>query len=219
MKRLALETATESCSVCLDIDGDLRVRRETGARIHAGVLLPWIASLLDEAGIGYPALDAIAVDRGPGGFTSLRLGLGVAQGIALAHDLPVHPVSSLAALAEPAMASGTAERVLALLDARMGEVYAGWYAADPGGGFGAAGTEWLGAPEAIPVRFDEPVDGVGNGFGRYRDVIESRFGERLRIVDADATPDARSVAALAGRVEPVPGHRLEPVYLRDRVTG
>lgn len=220
MKRLlAIETATEACSVCLQIDGDRRLRSETGPRIHAGVLLPWIASLLAEGGIDYTALDAIAVDRGPGGFTSLRLGLSVAQGIALAHDLPVHPVSSLAALAEPVVAGCDSGRVLSLLDARMGEVYAGWFKAGPGGGLDPAAAEWLGPPGAVPARFDAPFGGVGNGFGRYRAAIESRLGDRLHVIDADAVPDARAVAALADSVCAVPGHRLEPVYLRDRVTG
>jgi len=218
VKRLAIETATEACSVSLEVDGCCIERSEIGARVHARVLLPWIASLLAEAGIAHSALDCIAVDRGPGGFTSLRLGLSVAQGIALAHDLPVYPVSSLAALASQAHAKTGSRRIVSLLDARMGEVYAGWFEFE-GDRMRAAADEWLGPPESLPHCFDAGIHGVGSGFARFGEVLADALGTRLETVDPDALPSARAVAALADRVAPVPGHRLEPTYLRDRVTG
>jgi tRNA threonylcarbamoyladenosine biosynthesis protein TsaB len=217
VKRLAIETATPACSVGLDIDGRWLQRSESGARVHARVLVPWVRQLLAEAGIAFGAIDEIAVDRGPGGFTSLRLGLGVAQGIALAHELPTRPVSSLAALAQEARRPGDG-RVLAVLDARMGEVYAGWFDF-VGGRPRAVADEWLGAPDALPLRFDRPFRAVGSGFAVHAEALCARLAIGFETVDAAAVPTAAAVSALAGDVAALPAHALEPVYLRDRVTG
>ncbi|HET6545683.1 MAG TPA: tRNA (adenosine(37)-N6)-threonylcarbamoyltransferase complex dimerization subunit type 1 TsaB, partial [Rhodanobacteraceae bacterium] len=99
MNLLAVETATESCSAALLAGTTLLTRSELAPRRHAELLLPMCESLLAEAGIARSALDAIAVGRGPGAFTGVRLALSAAQGMALALDIPVVPVSSLAALA------------------------------------------------------------------------------------------------------------------------
>ena len=218
MNRLAIETATESCSVALIADDRFFERSESAPRIHARVLVPWIESLLSDAGLHYADLDSVAVDRGPGGFTSLRLGLGVAQGIALAHGLPAHPVSSLAALAQVARGSSKADRIVAAMDARMGEIYAGWFEFD-GDHPRPVGEEWLGAPSELPDRLDGACHGAGSAFAQYGEVLRERLGERLASMDASAAPTAAAVATLADGVEPVEAHRLEPVYLRDRVTG
>lgn len=218
MNRLAIETATEACSVALVADGRCDERIETAPRIHARVLVPWIESLLTDAGLGYADLDSVAVDRGPGGFTSLRLGLGVAQGIALAHGLPAHPVSSLAALAHVARGSSKADRILAAMDARMGEIYAGWFEFD-GDLPRPVGAEWLGSPGDIPLLFGGAFHGAGSGFANYDDALRERLGRRLASVDAAAAPTASAVAVLADEAGAVEAFRLEPVYLRDRVTG
>src|SRR6476659_5161 len=119
MKLLAFETATEACSVALWIDGDIHERFELAPRRHAELALPWAQALLSECGVARSQLDAIAVGRGPGAFTGVRLAVALAQGIALALDRPVVPVSTLAALAMQAQG----ERILAAIDARMGEIY------------------------------------------------------------------------------------------------
>ncbi|MEO8743427.1 MAG: tRNA (adenosine(37)-N6)-threonylcarbamoyltransferase complex dimerization subunit type 1 TsaB, partial [Lysobacteraceae bacterium] len=89
MKLLAIETATEACSVALSIDGEVRERFEIAPRRHGELVLPWADALLTEAGIVKSQLDAIAVGRGPGAFTGVRLAVAIAQGIALALDRPV----------------------------------------------------------------------------------------------------------------------------------
>src|SRR5690606_25237009 len=106
---------------------------------------------LDEAGIARGALDAIAVGRGPGGFTGVRLGVAVAQGLAFALERPVYAVSTLRALAAQvdANASASGSTVLAAIDARMGEVYLGLFALDDQGLPVASGEEWMGEPAAI----------------------------------------------------------------------
>jgi len=128
MKLLAFETATEACSVAVWIDGEVIERFEIAPRRHAELALPWADAVLAEAGIAKSAIDAIAVGRGPGAFTGVRLAIAVAQGVALALDRPIVPVSTLAALA----LQGGAPRVLAAIDARMGEVYAAAFRCDNG---------------------------------------------------------------------------------------
>ncbi|MDX9765494.1 MAG: tRNA (adenosine(37)-N6)-threonylcarbamoyltransferase complex dimerization subunit type 1 TsaB, partial [Chiayiivirga sp.] len=138
MKLLALETATEACSVALWNDGEVLERFEIAPRRHAELTLPWIEELLAQAGMVRAQLDAVACGRGPGAFTGVRLAVAITQGLALALDRPAVGVSTLDALALPAMralerAGDSATGVLAAIDARMGEVYLADYARDAGG--------------------------------------------------------------------------------------
>jgi len=219
MNLLAIETATRFCSVVLDLDGRRLRRAAEGTRTHAEVLLPWIAELLSEAGLSYADLDAIAVDRGPGGFTSLRIGLGVAQGIALAHDLACHPVSSLAALAQRARPNGYSGAMLTAMDARMGEVYTAAWELRPGEPPRALDPEQLLAPDA--VRPPEALEYIaaGDAFDIHRETLAPDLLIHARQILPAQWPDADAIATLGPRIPAVPAHRLEPVYLRDRVTG
>src|SRR3990167_2664697 len=115
MKILAIETSTEACSVAVWVAGEVRERHEIAPRRHTDLVLPWCDELLAEAGITRRQLDAIAVGRGPGAFTGVRLAIALVQGLALALDRPVLPVSTLAVLAR----QGQGDRILAAIDARM----------------------------------------------------------------------------------------------------
>lgn len=216
MKLLAFETATEACSVALWIDGEVRERFEVVPRRHAELSLPWAEQLLAEAGIAKAQLDAIAVGRGPGAFTGVRLGISIAQGIALALDLPVVAVSTLAALAM--RASGG--RILAAIDARMGEVYLGSFTHD-GAELRAVGPEAVLAPESAPVPQGRDWHGVGTGFAAGDGALRERLQQCLEAVDATALPRAADVARLAiaahARGEGVAAERVQPAYLRDHV--
>lgn len=217
MKLLAFETATEACSVAVWIDGEVRERFEIAPRRHAELSLPWAEALLAETGIARSQLDAIAVGRGPGAFTGVRLAIAIAQGIALALDKPVVPVSTLAALA--AQADG--ERILAAIDARMGEVYAATFRRD-GELIIASSKETVGAPDAVQLPGDEADwQGVGTGFSAMEGALQQRLHPRFRSIDATALPHAADVARLAAiafaRGEGVAPERLEPAYLRDNV--
>jgi tRNA threonylcarbamoyladenosine biosynthesis protein TsaB len=220
MKLLAIETSTEACSVALWIDGALRERHEIAPRRHTELVLPWADALLAEAGIGKRELDAIAVGRGPGAFTGVRLAVALAQGMALALDLPVLPVSTLATLALPAVRDGDSE-VLAAIDARMGELYLGLFRADAESGVVALGEEWMARPEDAALPEIARVSGVGSGFGAAEGLLASRLARRLHRVDANALPHAADLARLAVpaflRGEAIAADRLEPAYLRDKV--
>lgn len=216
MIRLGIETATDFCSVGLDVDGDTRVRESLAARRHAELLLPWIRELLDERGIEFGDLDELAVSRGPGGFTSLRIGLGVAQGISLAHELPIRPVSTLAALARAGDPAAEAAHVLAVLDARMSEVYAGFFDSRAGGHV-AATVEVVVPPGRLELPHDGPWLAVGSGLARYPDELGGVLHGRLTRQRPEAWPDARSVLALADAARPVAAWELAPKYVRDDV--
>ncbi|MCC4614554.1 tRNA (adenosine(37)-N6)-threonylcarbamoyltransferase complex dimerization subunit type 1 TsaB [Xanthomonas campestris pv. asclepiadis] len=219
MKVLAFETSTEACSVALHIDGRVLERFELAPRRHAELALPWAEHLLAEAGITRRQLDAIAVGRGPGAFTGVRLAIGIAQGIALGLDLPVLAVSTLQVLAWRAPAE--ARKVLACIDARMGEVYAGVFARD-GDTLRELMPEVVCAPQACIVpdtlhRFA----GVGSGFAAADALLQQRFATQLTSIDAAALPHAADLLTLAVpallRGEGVAPERVEPAYLRDNV--
>jgi len=219
MNILTFETATEACSVALWLDGELRERHAVAPRQHAQLLLVWADTLLAEAGIARSALDAIAVGRGPGAFTGVRLAIASAQGIAMALDIPVLPVSTLAALAQGAPAN-CAQPIIAAIDARMGEIYLGAFARGDDGLVGATAAEWLGAPahaeQHAPVGF-----GIGTGFAAADGALVTRLGLSPVAVDASALPHAGDCARLAAaafaRGEGVPAEQLEPAYLRNQV--
>jgi len=218
MIRLAVETATDFCSVALEVNGEVRVREALAPRRHAELLVPWMRELLAEAGIGFADLDAVVVSRGPGGFTSLRIGLGVAQGLALAHDIAVYPVSTLSALARAADPEGAAGHVLAVLDARMSEIYAAWFRCGVAGTHECLGEEHVGPPSRLVAPEPGPWLAAGSGMAVYAAQIEQAVGGVLCGQRPDAWPDARSLLLLADSVEPVNAWQLEPTYVRDKVT-
>jgi len=259
MKLLAFETATEACSVALWIDGVVRERFEIAPRRHVELSLPWAQQLLAEAGIAKSQLDAIAVGRGPGAFTGVRLAIALAQGIALALDKPVVPVSTLAALAMRAVApppatagggwegvasdgveliaevvgyqaiparssaldAGEGQRILAAIDARMGEVYSAAFTRE-GDDMKALSKEIVVAPDNIELPSGRDAWlGVGTGFAAVDGRLQARLQDRFVRIDASALPHAADVARLAAlafdRGEALSPERLEPAYLRDNV--
>jgi tRNA threonylcarbamoyladenosine biosynthesis protein TsaB len=217
---LALETATDCCSVALLAGDEVIEDHRLVPRQHAALILPMIDGVLAAAGIHRRALDAIAFGRGPGAFTGLRIAAGVTQGLALGLDRPVVPISTLAALAQ---ASG-AGRVLAVLDARLGEVYYGYYTRGADGLVSADIDDALAPPQAIALPADAAWRGagVGPGWAAHGDVLAMRVGQHIHTVDGDAQPRAGGLARLAAaafaRGEAVSAEFALPTYLRDRVT-
>jgi len=222
MNLLAFETSTEALSVALSIGGEVRERFELAPRRHAELALPWAEELLADAGIKRSQLDAIAVGRGPGAFTGVRLAIALAQGIALALDRPVVAVSTLAALAMRAGVSGAnASRVLAAIDARMGEVYSAAFELRDGDAF-ALSDEVVGAPDNVLVPGEQGGwIGVGTGFGAADNSLAERLAGRFASIDATQLPHAADVARLAAKAfargEAMPAERVEPAYLRNNV--
>ena len=120
---LALDTATEACSVALLHNGEILAKDELSPKAHTRRILPMIDEVLSQAGIGLNQLDALVFGRGPGSFTGVRIGCGIVQGLALGADLPVIAISNLTAMAQAAYQQFGSTQVLAAIDARMNEVY------------------------------------------------------------------------------------------------
>lgn len=219
MNLLAFETATEACSVAVLVDGEVRERFEIAPRRHAELALPWAEQLLAEAGLAKSRLDAIAVGRGPGAFTGVRLAIAIAQGIALALDRPLLPVSTLAALAMGADAA-EGDDILAAIDARMGEVYVATFRRE-GEAVVSTSGEVVVAPADYPPPEGGGWQGIGTGFAAADGLLPSRLQGRLASVDAAALPHAADVARLGARAfvrgEAVAPERIEPAYLRNNV--
>ncbi len=218
MNLLAIETATESCSVALAIDGELRERAALAPRGHAELLLPWVSELLAEGGVSLQNLDALAFGRGPGSFTSLRIGIGVTQGLAWGADIPVVPVSSLQSAAQAAAREGVNAAIVAL-DARMNEVYSGAFRLDGQRLMQPVGKEIVCAPEQVATPDAGGWSGVGNGFALYPQLSE--LSNSLEALYTDTWPSASAIITLARAWldlnTPLPAEQAQPVYLRDKV--
>ena len=228
MNLLAIDTATESCSAALLCDGQLFERSELAPRRHAELILPMIDSLLTEAGISRRRLDGIAVGRGPGAFTGVRLGISVAQGLALGLDIPVVPVSSLAALAQAAPgqdeAGGDSTRdaaILTVIDARMGEIYAGAFRRGADGLVVPIMDEMVGRATELTFPPGRAWSVVGTGWAAYRDALAARLPTPPVFADGARYPQARAIARLAlpqfAAGQGVSPEYALPVYLRDKV--
>lgn len=221
MKLLAIETATTSCSAALWSDGAVHEAFEPVERRQTERILPLIESVLAEAGVQRSQLDGLAFSHGPGAFTGVRVGTSVIQGLALSLELPVIGVSTLAVCAlEGADALDTDEPVLAVFDARMGEIYLGGYQRRDHG-LEQLIEDGLYEPGVLPDLNGRAWHGVGSG-GVYADTL----GPQLRLRGSwrtDIVPRARAVARLAATRlnagEGVPAEQAQPVYLRNRVTG
>lgn len=218
LRLLAIETATEACSVALWIDGEVRERHALAPRRHAELVLPWAEALLAEAGLAASALDAIAVGRGPGAFTGVRLAISLGQGLAFGLQRPMLGVSTLAVLAQ----GGAGARRVAAIDARMGEVYVGAFALGEDGLVRLEGPERLGPPDAVALpAAGEGWSARGTGFAAAGGVLAERLGVAPGEAGGDALPRAADLARLAAaafaRGEALAPERVEPAYLRDKV--
>lgn len=216
MNLLAIETATERLSLAVSVAGVVHERTLDAGQRHAEIVLGEIDALLARAGLRIGDLDGIAYGAGPGSFTGLRIACGVAQGLAAARALPVVGVGTLAALAEAA----PAPRVVACLDARMGEVYHACYEKQHGR-LHEVIPPGLHRPDAVPLPEGEGWSGCGAGFAAYRDALALRHGPRLAAVDPEIFPSAAAVVRLAAprlaAGEGVAAAAALPFYLRDRV--
>jgi len=209
---LAFETATRSASIALLAEGECLVEeqlpRDRGA---AEVLLPAVDAVLNRAGVRLDAVEAFAVSIGPGSFSGLRVGLATVKGLAFGTPRPVVAVPTLAALAR--RVPDARDPVLALLDARRGELYAAAY--DPGDWEPLGGlAEGVYTPEQLCERIRPPCVLVGE-IGVAEQVRE-RLGEGVRL--QPDRPSARCVAELGAellaRGEGVDAARLVPNYVR-----
>jgi tRNA threonylcarbamoyladenosine biosynthesis protein TsaB len=217
---LAIETSSELASCALLDSGagtPVAARESAGVRTHSQSILPMVQELLANAGLALADCDAIAFGAGPGSFTGVRTACGVAQGLAFGARLPVLPLVTLEAMAEACRARSGATEVLAVLDARMNEVY--WAQYRWNGAWSAVCEPALCAPEAVAPQAVDGLAACGNGFAVYPEAFADKpFAAGA---NADILPHARELAVLgaaalaAGRA--VPADAAQPLYLRNKV--
>ncbi|MDE1460426.1 tRNA (adenosine(37)-N6)-threonylcarbamoyltransferase complex dimerization subunit type 1 TsaB [Spartinivicinus poritis] len=215
-KLLALDTATEACSVALALNGNITEHFEIIPREHSQKILPMIDELLATAGLTIKQLDGIAFGCGPGAFTGLRIAAGITQGLSYAADLPVIPVSNLAALAHYGMRQYQADSVLCAIDARMDEVYWAQYILQ-NNQLTLLGKEVVKAPEQVEILQPERNwIGIGTGW-KYQEILNAKLTDYY----INEYPHAYDIAAIATLLfeqgKTVSSEQALPVYLRDNV--
>ncbi|KAF3976940.1 MAG: tRNA (adenosine(37)-N6)-threonylcarbamoyltransferase complex dimerization subunit type 1 TsaB [Methylococcales symbiont of Iophon sp. n. MRB-2018] len=220
MKLLAVETSTEACSVALHIDGEFAERFQIAPREHTKLILPMIDSLMADAGLKPQQLDALAFSRGPGSFTGVRISTGVIQGIAFGADLPVVPVSTLAAIAQHYFKIAESDYAFTAMDARMGEIFWGVYQKNQQGFAELLGDEAVTLAENI-IFPDRLGQGIGSAWGVYQQVLSNRLGDCLAGFELGHLPRASAIADLGvlgfEQGKAVDVEKAIPVYLRDKV--
>ncbi len=222
MKILAVETSTDACSAALSINGMITERFELTPKEHTKLILPMIDSLMAEAGLRPQQLDALAFSCGPGSFTGVRISTGVIQGIALGADLPVLPVSTLAAVAQNYfdLSDSTHNIAFTAMDARIGEIFWGVYQKDESGLSQLIGEEAV--TLASEIKFPElKGTGVGSGWGVYANELSTRLAGYVDSYAVGYNPRASAIVRLGIRDYQkglaVPVELAMPVYLRNKV--
>lgn len=213
MNLIAIDTATERCSVAARIDGRLFERSVDTQRGHADIVLSMVDEVLKEAGVQLQALQGIAYGRGPGAFTGVRIAIGVVQGLAFGANLPTVGISDLAAVAQQVAERG--RRILVCMDARMNEVYWARFERRESGLVELVGNECVSSPSVVETANVDVV--AGTAMAAYPDLALRFEG----VPQVWALPHARDILVLsepefrAGRG--VPAFEAQPVYLRDQV--
>lgn len=218
MNILALETATDACSVALHIAGETRQRFQIAPQRHTELLLPMVGELCAEAGLALPALDLIAVSVGPGAFTGVRVATALAQGLAFAFELPVLGVSTLAALALGGYRVSGIRDWLVTQDARRSELYWAHYAIDPLRHEALlVRSESVSAPASVVLPTVQDWDVVGSGWAIYASEASAGLPAASRLLwpeAQDLIPQA--IQGLKAGLQQRP-ETLAPVYLRPAV--
>ncbi len=216
MPYLALDTSTEHLSLAITTPAGIVGHDWLVGQKHAELTLPRLAELLTETGLALQDIEGIAFGNGPGSFTGLRIGCGIAQGLAFAHGIPVLGVSTLEALAQ-----GTAgDKVIACLDARMNQVYAAAYVRTTDG-WHEETAPTVCDPHDLPLPAGDGWLGTGSGFAAYGATLAERLGAQLAASEPDQFPLAANILTLtlprfaAGLG--MPAHEATLVYLRDKV--
>lgn len=229
MNYLSIDASTEACSVALQVNDKIYSRYDLCPQSHSLQLLPMVDEVLKEAGIALSECDGLIFGRGPGSFTGVRIGVGVAQGLAFAADLPVVGVSSLQAMAQWAYIKHQQEQVFSVIDARMGEVYNGYFVLDKNNIMqerilSDQHGEAVSAPELIAKRLTGevtmPIYGVGTGWDAYSEqLVNLKCNSGTPEV---LFPNAEAMLVIGKaafeRGEGVKAEEAQPVYVRDTVS-
>ncbi len=224
---LAFDTSTEYLSLAIHRPGQVFSYDVLAGQSHSQLILPQIQALLEQAGLQLKDINGLAFGAGPGSFTGVRIAAGVAQGLGFGGNLPVAPIGTLLALAQSAFDKTGSPKVIACLDARMGEVYHAAYEKQDG--------EWITVmepglykPQEVPTLGDGGVGqnwvGAGSGWKTYAEILSHTYAHQLNAefgFQPDLLPTATAILKLA---EPVfssgqagTAEQAMPIYIRNRV--
>ncbi|MCU7555981.1 tRNA (adenosine(37)-N6)-threonylcarbamoyltransferase complex dimerization subunit type 1 TsaB [Alteromonas sp. ASW11-19] len=217
---LAIDTATEACSVAVKDGNKVYSQFEVCPQQHSQKLLPMVDAVLSEAGLTLTDIDCLAYGRGPGSFTGVRIATGMIQGLAFGSERPVAGVSTLAAMAQQAMQESGKTTAYVAIDARMGEVYFAAFTLNDGLAESLT-DEQVCAPEAAATQLEQPNAVLaGTGWDAYAVLNEYKEQHAAEVVVL--YPNAEAMLPLAERLYQqggaVTAGNVEPVYLRDKVT-
>ncbi|MDO9206255.1 tRNA (adenosine(37)-N6)-threonylcarbamoyltransferase complex dimerization subunit type 1 TsaB [Methylotenera sp.] len=216
MNLLAFDTSTEYLSLAIMRDHLVFKYDVLAGQTHSQIILPEIQHLLNQAELQLQDLHGLAFGAGPGSFTGVRIAAGVAQGLGFGANLPVVGVCTLMALAE---ASGES-KVIACLDARMGEVYHAAYVKNASG-WEAVIEPGLYKPDAVPAVIGDDWAGVGSGWQTYGDILSDAYRGQIQSTQPALLPIASAVLALAQPIfesgEAKTAEEAMPIYIRNRV--
>jgi tRNA threonylcarbamoyladenosine biosynthesis protein TsaB len=219
MNILAIDTATEACSVALEINGQVFNQFEVCPQQHSQRILPMIDEVLKAGNCTLQEVDYLAFGHGPGSFTGVRIATGVLQGLALGTGHKVVGISTLAAMAQQAYTEQQSEYVAAAIDARMSEVYFGLYQASQGVMQLVDEEQVLPPVEVQQLIADKSAQGVGTGWQAY-DALNNKG--TVTPLESVLYPNALYMLPLAKQLieqgQTKQAEDIQPVYLRDKVT-
>jgi tRNA threonylcarbamoyladenosine biosynthesis protein TsaB len=223
IKILAIEAASDSCSVALQVNGEAIQRTELAPRMHSKLLYPMLNDLMDEAGIKPNQLDAVAFVKGPGSFTGLRIAAATAQGIGYACDIPLLGISTLQAMAQQTFEQHKAKNALCIMDARMNELYVGHYQLNKTNGLMEPTLNDQICPldaslETLGIQ-TESAYGCGHGF-KLEDTLDSSIKAVCSHIEAEQILQATSLLPMAQHLynsqQTLKPEEVELVYLREQ---
>ncbi|HSI43039.1 MAG TPA: tRNA (adenosine(37)-N6)-threonylcarbamoyltransferase complex dimerization subunit type 1 TsaB [Methylotenera sp.] len=221
MKLLTFDTSTEYLSLAVLNDSEVFTYDVLAGQTHSQIILPQIQALLETAGLQLKDLQGIAFGAGPGSFTGVRIAAGIAQGLGFGGNLPVVGICTLQALAE----ASSATKVIACLDARMGEVYHAAYERTldekTPGEWQAVMEPGLYKPDAVPKINGNGWVGAGSGWQTYGELLSNAYSEQIISTQPTLLPTASAIMKLAQPIfasgQAKPAHDAMPIYIRNRV--
>ncbi|MFI4962544.1 MAG: tRNA (adenosine(37)-N6)-threonylcarbamoyltransferase complex dimerization subunit type 1 TsaB [Legionellales bacterium] len=216
MNLLAIDTSTEIASVALMAGDEMTCEEQLGQKLQAQLLVPLIHQIMTQSGLGLNQLDGIVFGCGPGSFTGLRIACSIAKGLAYAHDLNLIPISSLGAIAYAVRQQEAYSQspVLALLDARMQEVYWGYYPPDT-----LLAVDRVDAVQDIHLPNQQPLICAGVGIEPYWDAIPAALkGQITSTIPCYPNAAVMIRLAVAAAIKPVSAAYAQPLYVRNQVT-
>lgn len=216
---IAIDTSSEYCSVALWQNRAIQQKCILAERAHAQIILPMLDELLNENKMRLDDIEYLAFGAGPGSFTGVRIASALLQGLGLGLNLPIVPISTLAAIAQQAYREFGAKQCMSALDARMGEIYLGYYQYHDAGVMQLVQAEQVINPAQIIFPEAGQWFGVGPGFEAYDEIISQQATKFLVGMHKGCYPQAKYIAELAASSlkdnKYVSVDNLEPIYLRD----